>query len=48
MPDKYVIGYGLNCENSFRNLPYIALFGAVNFADLALLTIVKGKEGSCL
>ncbi len=25
IPDKYVVGYGLDCENRFRNLPYIAL-----------------------
>jgi hypoxanthine phosphoribosyltransferase len=24
IPDKFVVGYGLNCENRFRNLPYIA------------------------
>jgi hypoxanthine phosphoribosyltransferase len=24
IPDKFVVGYGLNCENKFRNLPYIA------------------------
>ncbi|MBE0426977.1 MAG: hypoxanthine phosphoribosyltransferase [Nitrospirae bacterium] len=24
IPDKYVVGYGLDCESKFRNLPYIA------------------------
>jgi len=24
IPDKFVVGYGVNCENKFRNLPYIA------------------------
>jgi hypoxanthine phosphoribosyltransferase len=26
IPDKYVVGYGLDYENKFRNLPYIAIF----------------------
>ncbi|MBE0427966.1 MAG: hypoxanthine phosphoribosyltransferase [Nitrospirae bacterium] len=26
IPDKFVVAYGLNCENKFRNLPYIAFF----------------------
>ncbi len=26
VPDKYLVGYGLDYENKFRNLPYIALF----------------------
>jgi hypoxanthine phosphoribosyltransferase len=26
IPDAYVVGYGLDYENSFRNLPYIATF----------------------
>ncbi|GAB4536486.1 MAG: hypoxanthine phosphoribosyltransferase [Thermodesulfovibrionia bacterium] len=26
IPDKYVVGYGLDYENKFRNLPYIAVF----------------------
>lgn len=25
IPDKYVVGYGLDYENKFRNLPYIAI-----------------------
>jgi hypoxanthine phosphoribosyltransferase len=25
IPDKYVVGYGLDYENRFRNLPYIAV-----------------------
>lgn len=25
IPDKYVVGYGLDYENKFRNLPYIAV-----------------------
>jgi hypoxanthine phosphoribosyltransferase len=24
IPDEFVVGYGLDCENKFRNLPYIA------------------------
>jgi hypoxanthine phosphoribosyltransferase len=26
IPNKYVVGYGLDYENKFRNLPYIAIF----------------------
>ncbi|MBI4697755.1 MAG: hypoxanthine phosphoribosyltransferase [Nitrospirae bacterium] len=26
IPDKFVVGYGLDYENKFRNLPYIAIF----------------------
>ncbi len=26
IPDHYVVGYGLDYENKFRNLPYIAIF----------------------
>ncbi len=26
VPDKYLVGYGLDYENKFRNLPYIAVF----------------------
>ncbi len=26
IPDEYVVGYGLDYENKFRNLPYIAVF----------------------
>ncbi|GBD97319.1 MAG TPA: hypoxanthine phosphoribosyltransferase [Nitrospirae bacterium] len=26
VPDEYVVGYGLDYENKFRNLPYIAVF----------------------
>jgi hypoxanthine phosphoribosyltransferase len=25
IPDKYVVGYGLDYENKFRNLPYVAI-----------------------
>jgi hypoxanthine phosphoribosyltransferase len=24
IPDEFVVGYGLDCRESFRNLPYIA------------------------
>ncbi len=26
IPDEYVVGYGLDYEDKFRNLPYIAIF----------------------
>lgn len=26
IPDRYVVGYGLDYDNRFRNLPYIAIF----------------------
>lgn len=26
IPDKYVVGYGLDYDNKFRNLPYISIF----------------------
>jgi hypoxanthine phosphoribosyltransferase len=26
IPDQYVVGYGLDYDNKFRNLPYIAIF----------------------
>ncbi len=26
IPDHYVVGYGLDYENNYRNLPYIAIF----------------------
>jgi hypoxanthine phosphoribosyltransferase len=26
IPDEYVVGYGLDYDNKFRNLPYIAIF----------------------
>lgn len=26
IPDEYVVGYGLDYDNRFRNLPYIAIF----------------------
>ena len=26
IPDEYVVGYGLDYENKFRNLPYISIF----------------------
>jgi hypoxanthine phosphoribosyltransferase len=25
IPDKYVVGYGLDYQNKYRNLPYIAV-----------------------
>lgn len=29
IPNKYVVGYGLDYENKYRNLPYIAVLGNV-------------------
>jgi hypoxanthine phosphoribosyltransferase len=26
IPDEFVVGYGLDYDNKFRNLPYIAIF----------------------
>lgn len=26
IPDMFVVGYGLDCDNKFRNLPYISVF----------------------
>nr|NIR13925.1 hypoxanthine phosphoribosyltransferase [Desulfobacterales bacterium] len=26
IPDEYVVGYGLDCDNKFRNLPFISIF----------------------
>jgi len=26
IPNEYVVGYGLDYDNKFRNLPYIAIF----------------------
>jgi len=26
IPDEYIVGYGLDYENMFRNLPYVAIF----------------------
>ncbi|MBI4687033.1 MAG: hypoxanthine phosphoribosyltransferase [Nitrospirae bacterium] len=26
IPDEYIVGYGLDYDNKFRNLPYIAIF----------------------
>jgi hypoxanthine phosphoribosyltransferase len=26
IPDKFVVGYGLDYEDKYRNLPYIAIF----------------------
>ncbi len=30
IPDKYVVGYGLDYDNKYRNLPYIAVFKGDN------------------
>ena len=30
IPDEYVVGYGLDYDNKFRNLPYIAIFKESN------------------
>jgi hypoxanthine phosphoribosyltransferase len=30
LPDKYVVGYGLDFENKYRNLPYIAVLDKVS------------------
>lgn len=30
IPNKYVVGYGLDYENKYRNLPYIAVLDKVN------------------
>jgi len=30
IPDKYVVGYGLDFENKYRNLPYIAVLDKMN------------------
>lgn len=30
IPDKYVVGYGLDYENKYRNLPYIAVLDKVD------------------
>jgi hypoxanthine phosphoribosyltransferase len=30
IPDHYVVGYGLDYENKFRNLPYISIFKEEN------------------
>lgn len=36
IPDEFVIGYGLDYEDEYRNLPYIGLLdGENNFANLA-------------
>ncbi|MDH4028599.1 MAG: hypoxanthine phosphoribosyltransferase [Nitrospirota bacterium] len=30
IPNHYIVGYGLDYENKFRNLPYISIFKEVN------------------
>lgn len=33
IPNKYVVGYGLDFQNRYRNLPYIAVMDQVSEAD---------------
>lgn len=33
IPNKYVVGYGLDYKNNYRNLPYIAVLDKVTEAD---------------
>lgn len=33
IPDKYVVGYGLDYEQKYRNLPYLAVLDALDEAD---------------
>jgi hypoxanthine phosphoribosyltransferase len=33
IPDKFFVGYGLDYENKFRNLPYISIFKESTYAD---------------
>jgi hypoxanthine phosphoribosyltransferase len=33
IPNKYVVGYGLDYKNQYRNLPYIAVLDKVSEAD---------------
>ena len=33
IPDKYVVGYGLDYQNKYRNLPYLAVLENVEEAD---------------
>jgi hypoxanthine phosphoribosyltransferase len=33
LPNKYVVGYGLDYQNRYRNLPYIAVMDKVSEAE---------------
>jgi hypoxanthine phosphoribosyltransferase len=35
IPDQYVVGYGLDYKNKYRNLPYIAVLENVDAPDLS-------------
>ncbi len=36
LPDKYVVGYGLDYRNKYRNLPYIAVLDQISDEETAL------------
>ncbi len=37
VPNKYVVGYGLDYKNRYRNLPYIAVLDSIDEEETALL-----------